>query len=93
MALAMKTRGRNNIGVCFYGEGAANQGQVFETFNIAKLWDLPIIFVCENNKIARNAEVDRTAASTKFYTRGDYIPGIWVRFYRIRLCKYVVVVF
>ena len=78
MALAMKNLGRENISIAFYGEGAANQGQVAESFNIAKLWDLPIIFVCENNEIARNAEVHRTTACTKFYTRGDYVPGIWV---------------
>ncbi|XP_072035267.1 probable pyruvate dehydrogenase E1 component subunit alpha, mitochondrial [Amphiura filiformis] len=78
MALAMKRQKRGNISVAVYGEGAANQGQVFEAFNIAKLWDLPVIFVCENNQVARNSEAHRTTACTEFYTRGDYIPGIWV---------------
>lgn len=78
MALAMKNFRRNGVCVAFYGEGAANQGQVFEAFNMSKLWDLPVIYVCENNQISRQSDVHRTTASTEFYTRGDYIPGIWV---------------
>ena len=78
IALAMKYQGKDNVCVTLYGDGAANQGQVFEAYNIAKLWDLPVIFVCENNGYGMGTAVERASASTEYYTRGDYIPGIWV---------------
>lgn len=49
LALAMKYRNERNVSFTIYGDGAANQGQFFETVNMAKLWDLPVIFICENN--------------------------------------------
>lgn len=78
IAMALKYQNTDNVCVALYGDGAANQGQIFEVYNMAKLWNLPAIFVCENNGFGMGTSADRASASTDYFTRGDYVPGIWV---------------
>lgn len=78
IALAAKYKGTDGVCVALYGDGAANQGQVFEAYNMAMLWNLPCIFVCENNGYGMGTSAQRASADSNFYTRGDYIPGLWV---------------
>lgn len=80
LGFANKYRGNNNVSVAYFGDGAANQGQVYESFNMAALWKLPTIFVIENNRYAMGTSVSRASAQTNFAQRGASfaIPGIQV---------------
>ncbi|KAH0544906.1 alpha subunit of pyruvate dehydrogenase [Glutinoglossum americanum] len=78
LAFADKYLGRSNATICLYGDGASNQGQVFEAYNMAKLWNLPVLFGCENNKYGMGTAANRAAALTDYYKRGQYIPGLKV---------------
>ena len=77
LAFADKYLGTDNVTFTYFGDGAANQGQVYETYNMAELWALPVIFVIENNQYAMGTSVKRSTKSTTLYGRGlAYgIPG------------------
>ena len=78
LAFAHKYREDGGVCLAYFGDGAANQGQVYETFNMASLWKLPIVFVVEDNQYAMGTATKRSSAETHFHRRGTAfrIPGI-----------------
>ncbi|MEO1170175.1 MAG: pyruvate dehydrogenase (acetyl-transferring) E1 component subunit alpha [Pseudomonadota bacterium] len=80
LAFAHKYREDGGVCLAYFGDGAANQGQVYEAFNMAELWKLPIIFVIENNQYAMGTSVNRSSAEDQLYRRGESfrIPGLQI---------------
>ena len=80
LAFAHKYRGDGGLAVTYFGDGASNQGQVYESFNMAELWKLPVIFVIENNQYAMGTSVNRASSEDLLYKRGESfrVPGLQV---------------
>ncbi len=77
LAFANRYRGNDRVCLAYFGDGAANQGQVYESFNMAELWQLPVVYVIENNQYAMGTSVARASAQTNLSKRGVSfnIPG------------------
>jgi len=77
LAFAEQYKGTDNVVLCFFGDGAARQGILHETFNLAMLWKLPVVFICENNNYAMGTSVQRTSNVLDIYKLADAyeMPG------------------
>jgi pyruvate dehydrogenase E1 component alpha subunit len=71
LAFSEQYRGSDNVVLCFFGDGAARQGMLHETFNLAMLWKLPVIFICENNNYAMGTSIERTSNVIDIYKLAD----------------------
>jgi pyruvate dehydrogenase E1 component alpha subunit len=77
LAMANRYRGNGAVAFVYFGDGAANQGQVYESFNMAELWRLPVVYIIENNQYAMGTSVERSSSETHLHRRGASfnIPG------------------
>jgi len=77
LALANHYRDNKKVSFTYFGDGAANQGQVYESFNMAQIWNLPVVYVIENNQYAMGTSIERSSSETHLYKRGSSfrIPG------------------
>jgi pyruvate dehydrogenase E1 component alpha subunit len=89
IAFANRYRGDGKVSLTYFGDGAANQGQVYESFNMAKLWSLPVVYIIENNQYGMGTSVKRASATTDLYKRGASfdIPGEQVDGMDVRAVK------
>jgi pyruvate dehydrogenase E1 component alpha subunit len=89
LAFANRYRGNDFVSLAYFGDGASNQGQVYESFNMAELWKLPVIYIIENNRYAMGTSVTRSSAQTDFSKRGTSfnIPGEQVDGMDVRAVK------
>jgi pyruvate dehydrogenase E1 component alpha subunit len=89
LAFANKYRGSDSVCLTYFGDGAANQGQVYESFNMAELWKLPVVYIIENNRYAMGTSVTRSSAQTDLSRRGlsFNIPGVEVDGMDVRAVK------
>ena len=89
LAFANRYRGNDFVSLAYFGDGASNQGQVYESFNMAELWKLPVIYIIENNRYAMGTSVTRSSAQTDFSKRGISfnIPGEQVDGMDVRAVK------
>jgi pyruvate dehydrogenase E1 component alpha subunit len=89
LAFASKYKGNGRVCLTYYGDGAANQGQVYEAFNMARLWSLPVVYIVENNKYGMGTRIDRVSSTTDLSQRGlsFNIPGEQVDGMDVRAVK------
>jgi pyruvate dehydrogenase E1 component alpha subunit len=89
LAFAHKYNEDGGVAMAYFGDGASNQGQVYESFNMAELWKLPIIYVIENNQYAMGTSVNRSSSEDQLYRRGESfrIPGIQVDGMDVLACR------
>ena len=89
LAFANKYRGNDLVSLTYFGDGSSNQGQVYEAFNMAKLWELPVIYIIENNKYAMGTSIERSSSTTDLSQRGRSfdIPGEQVDGMDVRAVK------
>ncbi len=89
LAFTNKYKENGQVSLTFFGDGAANQGQVYESFNMAKLWNLPVIYIIENNKYGMGTSVERASSTTDLSQRGVSfgIPGVQVDGMDVRAVK------
>ncbi len=77
LAFSQRYQDTDNVTLCYMGDGTVNQGQVYESFNMAELWNLPVVYVIENNEYAMGTSVKRASAQTELFRRGESfnVPG------------------